>query len=193
MNKFDPTKYSITVKKEPTEDGMLFVARVKELPDVVVLEDTFEDAYRETLEVISIAKTMFDESQQDFPEPVKTERREFSGRLPIRTSKSTHRLLVLNAEEEGVSLNAYTNQLLTFGLTFKESKINITEITENAFTLSRTSNAFTVTMIDGGRHMSTFSPVNTLYSELSPIDHVYQQLDDGNSPELPEFRYSNDS
>lgn len=120
MNEFDPAMYTITVKKEATEDGLLFVARVRELPDVLVCEESAENAYEEALAVIETSKEMFDETQQEFPKPEESENKEYSGRLPIRTTKSLHKRLAQAAEHEGVSLNAYVNQLLSINYTVKE-------------------------------------------------------------------------
>ena len=112
MTEFDAARFSITVRKETTEDGEMFVARVVELPDVAIYGETYDYAYEGAIETIEAAKEVFDENNQEFPSPEIGPKNKFSGRLPIRTSKSLHRSLVLEARREGVSLNAFVNLLL---------------------------------------------------------------------------------
>ena len=112
MTDFDAARFSITVRKEMTEEGEMYVARVAELPDVVVYGDSFEYAYEGAIEVIEGAKEVFDENNRVFPGPEVNLSSEYSGRLPIRTSKTLHRSLVHRARREGISLNAYVNLLL---------------------------------------------------------------------------------
>ena len=57
MNTFDPERYTITVKKEDTENGPMFVGRVLEFPDVSVYEDTRHEATDAVLAIIESLDT----------------------------------------------------------------------------------------------------------------------------------------
>lgn len=114
MTDFDPTRYTISVRKENTEEGDMFVGRVTELPDVAVYETTFKRAYDQVVDVIAVAKEMFDDDGNDFPNPHENIDREYSGRLPVRVPKALHQTLVMQAEQQGVSLNSHVNYLLTW-------------------------------------------------------------------------------
>ncbi|MDJ0823665.1 MAG: toxin-antitoxin system HicB family antitoxin, partial [Paracoccaceae bacterium] len=98
MTEFDATRYSISVRKEDTEDGELFVARVAELPDIEIFEESADEAYSEALEVICAAKASFDEDGEQFPEPVVPDSKEYSGRIPVRMAKWMHKKLAEQAE-----------------------------------------------------------------------------------------------
>lgn len=112
MTEFDAARFTIVVRKEATDDGEMFVARVTELPDVAIYGESFEYAYEGAIETIEAAKEVFDENKEEFPSPEIGSDSQYSGRLPIRTSRTLHRSLVLSARREGVSLNAYVNLLL---------------------------------------------------------------------------------
>ncbi len=129
MSKFDATRYSILVRKEETEDGELFVARVAELPDVTVYAEAAGEAYDHALDVIETAKEMFDEDGMDFPSPEENRDRAYSGRLPLRVPKSLHRALVKNADREGMSLNAYALYLLSGSVAYDNVLKMIREVT----------------------------------------------------------------
>lgn len=113
MSEFEAACYTISIRKEDTEDGVQFVARVAELPDVEILAESFDEAYADALDVIETSKEMFADEGLSFPEPELNFDREYSGRLPLRVPKTLHRALVAQAEKEGLSLNAYANYLLS--------------------------------------------------------------------------------
>jgi len=113
MTRFDAARFSIIVRKETTDHGEMYVARVAELPDVAIYGETYDYAYEGAIETIEAAKEIFDQQNQEFPSPEVGLNNEYSGRMPIRTSKSLHRSLVLQARREGISLNAFVNLLLT--------------------------------------------------------------------------------
>ncbi len=113
MSDFDAARYTISVRKENTEDGIEFVARVGELPDLAIHCESATEAYAQAIDVIETSKEMFDEEGVEFPAPEQNVDREYSGRLPLRVPRTLHRTLVLSAECEGMSLNAYANYLLS--------------------------------------------------------------------------------
>lgn len=128
MNNFDPTRYTISVRKENTEGGELFVGRVSELPDVAVYETTFKRAYDQVIGVIQTAKEMFDEDGEKFPAPEDNLFREYSGRINTRLPKTLHRMLTLQSIREGVSLNSHINYLLTWNAAKFEQRVEQQEV-----------------------------------------------------------------
>jgi hypothetical protein len=50
---FDPSAFGITIRKRNVEGHWYFSGSVAELPDVEVLEDSYEAAYEEVVNVIT--------------------------------------------------------------------------------------------------------------------------------------------
>jgi predicted HicB family RNase H-like nuclease len=106
INPFDPATYSITIRKQSIDGKLYFVGTATEFPDVVVFEDTQEDAYREVIQVIESLKILSDENNNNFPSPAPLAE-EYSGRVTLRLSKSLHQKAAQFSVTEGVSLNQY--------------------------------------------------------------------------------------
>lgn len=70
MSGFEASRYTVSIRKEDTEDGTCFVARVLELPDVAIYENEPHLAYEAALDVIETAKEMYDDDGGDFPLPI---------------------------------------------------------------------------------------------------------------------------
>ena len=101
-----PEEYGIAVRLVRDDGEEMYEARVAELPDVTVYENSFGDAYAGALEVIKATKAVFEEKGKAFPEPQLAED-EFSGRVTLRMSKSIHRAVHAKVQTEGVSLNQW--------------------------------------------------------------------------------------
>ncbi len=102
----DASRYTITIKKVDVDGQSLYLATVKELPDVGPYAETPDAAYALALDII---KTLFDmakENGRKFPVPIEEEP-EFSGRFSLRLPKSLHQKGAQIADVEGVSLNQY--------------------------------------------------------------------------------------
>jgi hypothetical protein len=110
----DPKRYSICIRLE-TEDGTdSYVGTVAELPDVLVCEDSYEEAYSAVLGVVSDLQDIAAESGRPFPVPVsKSLEAEYSGRVTLRLGKSLHRDISLMADADGVSLNSWICEAIT--------------------------------------------------------------------------------
>lgn len=113
---YDPTRYSIMVRKERIHGEELFVGRVSEFPDVEVFEDTFDDAYGALLEVINNLKEGYAQIGKAMPEPLKAEE-DYSGKVTYRMSNSLHARVARRALEENVSVNTLITQYVVSGLT----------------------------------------------------------------------------
>lgn len=114
----DADMYRIAVQRRETEDGMLYEATVKELPDVSVYAETFQEAYELACDAIESLKELAEDQGRVFPNP-STIDNEYSGKFVVRLTKSLHRDLALAATEQGVSLNQYVVSLLSVNFGFR--------------------------------------------------------------------------
>ena len=110
-NGFDPHAYNVTVRKMVHEGETLFEARVKELPDVCEYSETNSEAYDLAIDTIETAAEMYAEAGRSFPPPT-VPQDEFSGRVTLRLPKGLHRMLALEADNEGASLNQHIVNIL---------------------------------------------------------------------------------
>ena len=97
--------YTVTITKEDDGHGVYYVARVIELPGLIMTGDTPEDAYTE----LELFKPEWIETYlklgNKMPEPLKS--RKYSGKVVLRMAPSLHETLVQIAELEGISFNQY--------------------------------------------------------------------------------------
>lgn len=109
----DPSDYSITVKGSYEDGSHTFQARVKELPHVLGLGDTYSEAYEMALEAIEGLQEMAADDGASFPEPAQENSIGWSGRVTLRLPRSLHRQATEVAEEEDVSLNQFLVTVIT--------------------------------------------------------------------------------
>ena len=102
----DPNLYTISIRKENTEDGECFVSRIAELPDALDYADTYDEVLSLARETITFTYEAFQKRGMDFPTPQEIKEYDVSGRVTLRMPKHLHRGLAKQSEEEGVSLNA---------------------------------------------------------------------------------------
>lgn len=106
MTTFDPSAYSITVRKVQIEDETHYEAVVQEMPGISAYEDSYADAYASVLDALSLAHRVHQEEGKPFPQPNPTALEEvFSGRVTLRMSRSLHAAISRRADFEGTSLN----------------------------------------------------------------------------------------
>jgi len=110
---FDVDMYTITVRKEQTEDGLLFVGRVAEIPDVMALGENYKEAYEMARNVVSDLYDAAVEEGRAFPKPAETKSTDYSGRFTLRLAKSLHRQLDAAAQAEHVSMNQFAITAIT--------------------------------------------------------------------------------
>jgi len=95
----DRYTYRVTWSEEDQEHVGLCV----EFPSLSWLEDTPEKALKGIRGLVrNCIKNLQDEAQ-DIPQPIAT--KSFSGKFMVRVPPDTHRSLVIQAAESGVSLN----------------------------------------------------------------------------------------
>jgi predicted RNase H-like HicB family nuclease len=90
-----------------SDEDDAFVARVAEFPSLAAHGETQEEALREIKNVVEFALKDLTELKEPIPEPFG--KRSFSGRLVLRMPKYMHRQFVLEALQQGVSLNQLLN------------------------------------------------------------------------------------
>ncbi|MDX3895995.1 toxin-antitoxin system HicB family antitoxin [Pusillimonas sp.] len=113
MNTFDPSRYTLEIKRVDTPDGALYEAKVKEVPGVAAYSECAADAFDEARESLNALWELAQEQGQDFPAPLPQPGIECSGRVTLRMSKSLHHRASLVAEREGVSLNTLITEALS--------------------------------------------------------------------------------
>lgn len=109
----DPRAYNISIRMDRFDNEELFEARVRELPDLVEYAETYEDAYDLALDTIATAAEAFAEQGRSFPE-ASVPADDFSGRITLRLPRSLHRTLAETSDREGVSLNQYIVNVLSY-------------------------------------------------------------------------------
>ncbi|HFE37056.1 MAG TPA: toxin-antitoxin system HicB family antitoxin [Gammaproteobacteria bacterium] len=109
----DPHAYNITIRKGHFDDDVFFEARVKELPDLTEYADSYDEAYQLVIDAIETTVEAFQEKARDMPAP-HIPADDFSGRVTLRLPKSLHRAMVEASEDEGISLNQYMVNVLSY-------------------------------------------------------------------------------
>lgn len=90
-----------------SDENEAFVAKVAEFPSLAAHGNTQEEALRELKDVMGFVIKDLTESKEPIPEPFG--KRSFSGRLVLRMPEYLHRQLVLEAMQQGISLNQLLN------------------------------------------------------------------------------------
>lgn len=109
----DGHTYNINIRRGEFDGETLFEARVKELPDLVEYAESYEDAYALAVDAIETTAKVLAERGRNMPEP-SPHADDYSGRVTLRVAKNLHRALAEAAEAEGVSLNQYLVNVLTY-------------------------------------------------------------------------------
>lgn len=96
-----------------SEGDQEHVGLCTEFPSLSWLADTPEKALRGIRKVVSGVVEEMHENGETPPEPLST--RKFSGKFQVRVTPDLHRHLVMEAAEEGVSLNRLVSARLALG------------------------------------------------------------------------------
>lgn len=112
--------YPVTLYPDPTGG---FTAEIKDLPGCLTQGETADEA----MENIQDAKALWIETTYDDGKeiPVPSTDEQYSGKLLLRISRSLHRKLAEQAEQEGVSLNSHLGILLTESYQLKQDLLVI--------------------------------------------------------------------
>jgi predicted HicB family RNase H-like nuclease len=112
--------YTITIERRD-DQGAYYVARVVELPDLLMTGVTPEEAVAELESVKKEWIATYLELGNKMPPPLKM--RSLSGKFQIRLSPTLHEALALRAELDGVSLNKYINSALSRAVGQDEGRV----------------------------------------------------------------------
>lgn len=97
--------YNYIIQPISDESGKYYYARVLELDGCQSDGDTFDEAYENLREAMKGYIETKLENGMSVPVPHSVQ--DYSGKFVIRIPKSLHQTLVIEAEQEGVSLNQY--------------------------------------------------------------------------------------
>ena len=120
----NPHNYTISIRRDEFDGEVCFEARVKELPDLTDYADSYEEAYELAIDSIETTMEIFAEKNRPMPMPI-VPVDNFSGRVTLRLPKSLHRVLANTSKDEGVSLNQYLCNVLSYfsGFSNKPEKV----------------------------------------------------------------------
>lgn len=97
--------YTVTVEPQDDGNGIYFVARVVELPDLFMTGETREEALKDLETVKRDWIKTYLELGNKMPIPLVS--RKYSGKIILRMPPTLHETLTKLAEFEGVSFNQY--------------------------------------------------------------------------------------
>jgi predicted HicB family RNase H-like nuclease len=97
--------YTEIIKKIQDEDGDLYVGSFLEIPEAETYARTKEELDKRMQEVLELSIDVRRKNNEIIPEPINDD--DFSGKFTLRLPKSLHKLLSIQAEKEGISLNQY--------------------------------------------------------------------------------------
>jgi predicted HicB family RNase H-like nuclease len=93
-----------------SEEDQEFVGLCAEFPSLSFLDENMTAALNGIVELVGQVVADMTASNETIPEPI-AERR-YSGKFQVRIPPEQHRMLVVKAAEEGVSLNRYISAKL---------------------------------------------------------------------------------
>lgn len=100
-------RYSVTFSPEDGE----YLATVAEFPSLSWLDEDQVEALRGLDRLLQEVVSDMQANSEDVPLPFAD--RNYSGNLRVRVTPEKHRRLAVSAQEQGVSLNRYVNDLLS--------------------------------------------------------------------------------
>ncbi|MBN2238457.1 MAG: type II toxin-antitoxin system HicB family antitoxin [Dehalococcoidales bacterium] len=111
-------KYPVLVKEDP--DGG-YTAEIEELNGCMTQAETTEEAFV----MIEDARRLWIEAAyaEELEIPLPRDMQKYTGKFLVRIPGSLHKSLVVQAKNEGVSLNQYVSMLLASGVTRDNIKV----------------------------------------------------------------------
>jgi predicted HicB family RNase H-like nuclease len=93
-----------------SEEDQEHVGLCTEFPSLSWLEESAEDALAGIRSLIKETVSDMESNEEPVPEPLATKK--FSGKFQVRITPDAHRMLAMQAAENGVSLNRYISSKL---------------------------------------------------------------------------------
>ncbi|MDO5027607.1 MAG: toxin-antitoxin system HicB family antitoxin [Tissierellia bacterium] len=97
--------YTEIIKKVYDEDGALFLGSYLEIPEAKTYARNREELEKRMQEVLELSLEVRKSKGEEIPQPIEEDN--YSGKFTLRIPKSLHKILALQAEKEGISLNQY--------------------------------------------------------------------------------------
>lgn len=110
MMAIDTRGYTIVLSEERDGDDVAWVVEVPELPGCYCAEDSPEEAIAHVEQSIRDWLHAAAEDDRPIPHPISAS----SGKFTVRLPRWVHRELKVQADLEGMSLNAYASHILTY-------------------------------------------------------------------------------
>ena len=101
-----------TIETIKNEDNTYFI-KVKELPGCMSEGDTLEEAYKMINDAIMSWIEVALEEGDNIPLPENMDDKTYSGKILVRVPKRIHRELIIHAKDNNISLNSYSNSVLS--------------------------------------------------------------------------------
>lgn len=121
--------YSIKITKLSPEMGGCYIAEVEELPGCIADGETPQEALGNIDKAIDLWIEVQKKIGRPVPAPkVYENKKEYNGKISLRTSKSLHEALMKIAETEGVSLNSFINDVLSEKVGFLNSRNHLLQL-----------------------------------------------------------------
>jgi predicted HicB family RNase H-like nuclease len=105
----NPKHYTYRITWSPEDEE--YVGLCAEFPSLSHLDETHMGALQGIMELVEDVITDLAENNEPIPQPLSD--REYSGKFMVRVAPHLHRMLTIQAAEQGVSLNRYIASKLT--------------------------------------------------------------------------------
>ena len=116
--------YEIRVFPKLAEDGTTYwTASYPSIPGCIGGGETVEEAISDAKENLQVYLEFLEEERRKIPE--EDYKGEYSGKIALRISKSTHKRLAEISENEGISINLLLNNAIEIYIGLKTYDINI--------------------------------------------------------------------
>ncbi len=116
--------YEIRVFPKKAEDGSTYwTAAYPSIPGCIGGGDTVEEAISEAKENLEIYLDYLQEEHKKIPDD--DYKNEYSGKIALRISKSTHKRLAEISDNEGISINSLINNAIENYIGLKQYDMNI--------------------------------------------------------------------
>ncbi|MGB9975807.1 toxin-antitoxin system HicB family antitoxin [Thermovenabulum sp.] len=119
--------YKIEIEKVTDDEGGGYIATIPEL-GCIGDGNTIEEAINDVIEVAENLIKIAKEDGKEIPIPQRYKiKEEYSGKLTLRIPKTLHKMLSLQAEKEGCSINQLITTYISLGIgnEFGKSQVSI--------------------------------------------------------------------
>lgn len=116
----DERRYPFFVYPIETDMGQEWAVEFFDVPGVIGGGETEAEAIEDAFDNLQAHLQFLADDGEPLPVASNIDEEEYSGKLPFRTSKSTHRRIKMAADREGISVNQFMNEAVMEKLTKSE-------------------------------------------------------------------------